>query len=223
MRNYVARCSNRLRLLSDAKRYWIGAGLSVLIVIVLLGGAVVSGSSTLYAGSFHALADAFAAYGWALITDYRVARQPSAEARMRRQGSILNGIFCLVAGIGVIADAIGHAHRNVNGPTFFSAELANVILNCLQFWVIGHGCGHSTNTELNTHNKGDIYEGLVGMLTSVIVAITGWKVVDRIAGACLAAWYMRQGAQMLRKPGPVSVPAPVPHHHHHHRRPRRSN
>lgn len=214
MRRHFAGCElnhGRERCLCDARRYLVGIALSGVIVLVYLVGAALSESLALAAESGHALVDALIAYGWAIFVDWRIYHRSAMEVRLRRLGSILNGVFFLAVGGMILAGVLTRDIHHIDNTVLGVAAVLGVALNAAQYWVIGHGEGHQTNVQLNLHNLGDIFQGLAVIAASIVIAFTGWEMVDRIVATLMAVWFVRQGLGII-----LSIHDPRAHSCHHH-------
>jgi cobalt-zinc-cadmium efflux system protein len=192
--------------------------LTAVFTIVEAVGGWASGSLALLADAGHMLTDS-GALGLALLSAWIAQRPPDARKTYGYQrweilAALLNGAVLFGIVVWLVIEAI---HRIGNPPPVRSGMLMVVaalglIVNLIALWLL-HGPHHeSLNTRgAYLHILGDLL-GSVGALTAgVVIALTGWTLVDPILSIALSLLILVGAWRLMRESTDILLEA-VPRH-----------
>jgi len=206
---------NPVTHLSSQRRLWISLGLGVTYIIVVVMGAMLSDSLTLLADASHMLGHSLA-LGVAITASVFAQRLSSDQyshgyQRLESIGGYTNGLLLIVIGLSIGYEAIGrfyvehhelhegHGHT-VDASLMGMVALVGLVLHGISAYVLYGGRKESLNIyALYLHLFYDVTATLTGLVTSLLIQITGRDILDSASGFIIAALILFSGTQMVRK------------------------
>lgn len=172
---------------AELKRYKRVLEITIAIFTTELLGAIISGSMTLLADSFHVFID-----GGATIVSLVVARavlNGYNEKAVRSIGGKINASFLVVVGLWMIFEAISQMkdHHVASGVMLFFSVLTGVG-NLWQHRALNSGgrCQHITHKSMNAHVISDFLMSIGVVVTGIAIQVTGQPAIDTYVSMAIA-------------------------------------
>jgi cobalt-zinc-cadmium efflux system protein len=194
----------------DRSRLWLVVGVTTVVMVVEVVGAVLSGSLALLADAGHMLTDV-AAILLALGASY-VATRPANERRTfgYHRAEILAALVNAVVLLGVcLYLAYAGARRLVDPPDVEAGQM-------LVFAVVGLAANATSLAVLAARRKesmnmraaflevlGDAFGSAAAIVAALVILATGWQRADPLASLLIAALIVPRAMSLLRDAGSV--------------------
>jgi cobalt-zinc-cadmium efflux system protein len=183
-------------------------GLTSVVFVVQVVGAVLSGSLALLADAVHMLADA-AALIIALVAS-AVAARPANDRRtfgyQRAEvfGALVNGVILIALSLWVAVEAITRLMRpeeaEVAGGLMLGVAAVGLVANAIAMWMLSA----AQRTSINVRGAylevlGDLLGSVAVIVAAVIILTTGWLPADAVASLLIAAMIVPRAIGLLRE------------------------
>jgi cobalt-zinc-cadmium efflux system protein len=185
----------------------IAMALVVLVLVVEVAGAVVSGSLALLADAGHMLSD-LAGLIIAFLA-MRIAARPATDRQTfgyRRAevfGALINGTILLVIAALVVIGALGrivNAHHDVEALPMLVAAAVGLVANTVALWVLRPAAQRSINMRgAYLEVFGDLLGAFAVLAASVVIMTTGFDLADPLASLLIAALIVPRAVSLLRE------------------------
>lgn len=185
--------------------YWAIA-LNLIYVVIEASAGWVKGSMGLLSDAGHNLGDV-ASLLISLVA-YKAARRAANDrytfgyGRATVEASLANAVILYVAVVLIAVESIDRLlHPSaVDGDTVAWVAAAGVVVNGVTAWML---LGHSRN-DLNVrgafmHMAADTLVSVGVVVSGIIIAFTGWYVIDPIIGLCIAVMIAAGSYSLLRE------------------------
>ena len=194
---------------AHGNRRRLGAALAIVVVVLLIEvlGAWLSGSLALLADAGHMTSDAVGLVV-ALVAS-AIAARPATDRhtfgfrRVEVLGALVNGALLTVVAVSVAIEAIrrllvpetGH----VNGLPLLVVAGIGLIANLVAFGILRSGDRESLNLRgAYLEVLGDLLGSIAALLASVIILTTGFAAADAIASLLIAVLLVPRAISLLR-------------------------
>ncbi|MCC4906917.1 cation diffusion facilitator family transporter [Microbacterium sp. cx-59] len=186
----------------------ISLGITSVVFVVQVVGAVLSGSLALLADAAHMFTDV-AALIVALIAS-TVAARPANDRRtfgyQRAEvfGALINGIILIGLSLWVAFEAITRllnpGEAEVAGGLMLAVAAIGLIANAIAMWLLSA----AQRTSINVRGAylevlGDLLGSVAVIIAAVIILVTGWLPADAIASLLIAAMIVPRAIGLLRE------------------------
>lgn len=193
---------------SNRRLLAISLGITSLVFVVQVVGAVLSGSLALLADAAHMLADA-AALVIALIAG-AVAARPADDRRtfgyQRAEvfGALVNGVILLVLAVWVAIEAVQRlvqpAETEVAGPLMLTVAVVGLVANGTAMWLLSSAQRRSINVRgAYLEVLGDLLGSAAVIAAALVILVTGWMPADAVASLLIAAMIVPRALGLLRE------------------------
>ncbi|MDQ1174234.1 cobalt-zinc-cadmium efflux system protein [Microbacterium testaceum] len=193
--------SNR-RLLATA------LGLTTVVMVVQIVGAIVSGSLALLADAAHMFTDA-AALVVALIAT-AIAARPADDRRtfgyQRAEvlGALANGIIlillCAWVGIEAVQRLLSPAEAEVQGGLMLVVAIAGLVANAVSMFLLSRAQKRSINVRgAYLEVLGDLIGSAAVIVAAIVIVTTGFTQADAIASLFIAVLIVPRAIGLLRE------------------------
>lgn len=193
--------SNR-RLLATA------LGLTTVVMVVQIVGAIVSGSLALLADAAHMFTDA-AALVVALIAT-AIAARPADDRRtfgyQRAEvlGALANGIIlillCAWVGIEAVQRLLSPAEAEVQGGLMLVVAIAGLVANAASMFLLSRAQKRSINVRgAYLEVLGDLIGSAAVIVAAIVIVTTGFTQADAIASLFIAVLIVPRAIGLLRE------------------------
>lgn len=195
-------CSPRADAALQRRTLIIALTLNATMFVVELVAGVFGQSSGLIADSLDMLADA-SAYAVALLAIRRGERFKAGAAR-------LSGILLLLLGLGVLADA---ARRGIEGSEpagglIIAVASPALVVNATVLHLLGRVRREGVHLMATwIFTRADVVANIGVIASGMLVALTGFRYVDLVAGAAIGTYVIKEASEILRR---VRREAPSP-------------
>jgi cobalt-zinc-cadmium efflux system protein len=172
---------------------------------VELVAGILAGSLALFADAGHMASDGFA-LGLALFATW-LARRPATPERTFgwRRAEILaalaNALLLVALGLWIVVEALGRIGDapSVEGNWVLAAGLAGLAVNVVALRVL-HGAGSGLNIRAaSRHVVADLASSVGVVVAALVILLTGWNVVDAIAGLLIGVLVLASSVGILRE------------------------
>jgi cobalt-zinc-cadmium efflux system protein len=181
-----------------AKRLWLSFGIVGTVFVVEAVGGVVTGSLALLSDAGHMLTDVVG-LGMALAAITLASR--GTARRHRSFGlyrlEILAALANAVLLFGVAGYVIYEAIQRIGEPAEIAAgsvlavAVVGLLANLAGFFLLREGANESVNVQgAYLEVLADLIGSVAVILSSIVIALTGWQWVDPVAGALLGLWIL---------------------------------
>jgi cobalt-zinc-cadmium efflux system protein len=179
---------------------------AVVVLVVELVGAALSGSLALLADAGHVLADA-AGIGLALLA-IRFAARPATPQRTfgYYRLEILAAVVNAVLLFGVAGFVLVEAWRRLTEPPAVASGLmlavaaVGLVANAVSLWLLRDGQRHSLNLRgAYLEVWGDLLGSMAVLAAAAVIALTGFRAADPIASAVIAVAILPRTWRLLRE------------------------
>jgi cobalt-zinc-cadmium efflux system protein len=175
-------------------------------LLVEAGVGLLTGSLSLLADAVHMLVDA----GGVLLSLLAVwfAERPATPAktygyyRVEILAALVNGVVLCVMAIGILFATYQRlwAPPHVPGGPIVAVAVLGLAVNLAGLWLLHAGAGESLNVRsAYLEVLGDAVSSGVVIVTGLVILVTGWVVVDPIAGAVIALFLLPRTWSLLRQ------------------------
>jgi len=186
----------------------ISLGITSIVLVVQVVGAILSGSLALFADAGHMLTDA-AALVVALIAS-TVAARPANERRtygyQRAEvfGALANAAILIVLAVVVGTEGIRRllepAEAEVQGGLMLVVAIVGLVANAIAMWVLSSAQKESINVRgAYLEVMGDMIGSLAVIIAAIIIVTTGWMPADAIASLAIAVFIIPRAIGLLRE------------------------
>jgi cobalt-zinc-cadmium efflux system protein len=183
--------------------------LLINVVMIVLGviGAVLTGSLALWADAGHVLSDVLAiALG---IAAAKVAARPAhgrgtfGLGRVEILAALINGLLLVAVSIWVAIEAIGRFSDppSIDGAGVLVFGTLGLLGNILATWVLVQGDRTDINLEgVLRHSAADALGSLGVVIAGVGIMITGWNELDPIVGLLISLLILASSWRLIKEP-----------------------
>jgi cobalt-zinc-cadmium efflux system protein len=186
----------------------ISLGITSVVMLVQVVGALLSSSLALLADAAHMLTDV-AALIIALIAS-AVAARPANERstfgyrRAEVFGALANGVILIVLSIGVAWEAVRRliepGETEVAGGLMLVVATVGLVANGIAMWLLGE----AQRTSINVRGAylevlGDLIGSAAVILAAIVILTTGWMPADALASLFIAAMIVPRAIGLLRE------------------------
>lgn len=197
-----------LRSAGNRRLLAISLGITSVVFLVQIVGAVLSGSLALLADAVHMLTDA-AALVIALVASI-VAARPANDRRtfgyQRAEvfGALLNGIILIALSVWVAVEAVFRLidpdDAEVAGGLMLIVAVVGLVANGVAMWLLSA----AQRTSINVRGAylevlGDLLGSVAVIVAAVVILLTGWVPADAIASLLIAAMIVPRAIGLLRE------------------------
>jgi len=194
---------------AHGNRRRLGAALAIVVVVLLIEllGAWLSGSLALLADAGHMTSDAVGLVV-ALVAS-AIAARPATDRhtfgfrRVEVLGALVNGALLTVVGISVAIEAIRRLVTpetdHVNGLPLLVVAAIGLVANLVAFAILRGGDRDSLNMRgAYLEVLGDLLGSIAALVAGVIIVTTGFAAADAIASLVIAAMIVPRAVSLLR-------------------------
>jgi cobalt-zinc-cadmium efflux system protein len=180
--------------------------LTVVVLVVEVAGAALSGSLALLADAGHVLADG-TGIGLALLA-IRFAARPASPQRTfgYYRLEILAAVVNAVLLFGVAGFVLVEAWRRLTEPPEVASGLmlavaaAGLTANAVSMWLLRDGQQHSLNLRgAYLEVLGDLLGSVAVLAAAAVIALTGFQAADPIASALIGVLILPRTWRLLRE------------------------
>jgi cobalt-zinc-cadmium efflux system protein len=197
-----------IRGASNRRLLAISLALTSSVMVVLVIGAVLSGSLALFADAAHMFTDA-AALVIALVASI-VAARPANDRRtfgyQRAEvfGALVNGVILIVLSVWVAVEGIRRlmdpGDVEVAGALMLVVAVVGLIANGVAMWLLSAAQRRSINVRgAYLEMLGDLVGSAVVVIAAIVILTTGWMPADAIASLVIAAMIIPRAIALLRE------------------------
>lgn len=185
---------------------WIAFGLTLVVLLVELAGALLSNSLALLSDAAHMLTDV-AALGISLFA-VRLSRRPAdarrsyGYARMEAIGALVNGGLLFVVAGYILWEAVQRFRSPEAVASTFMLVVACVglVANLVSMKLLAAGSGESLNVKgAYLEVWSDMLGSLGVILAALLIHFTGWAWIDPVVAVLLGLWVLPRTWLLLRQ------------------------
>jgi len=194
---------------AHGNRRRLGAALAIVVVVLLIEllGAWLSGSLALLADAGHMTSDAVGLVV-ALVAS-AIAARPATDRhtfgfrRVEVLGALVNGALLTVVAISVAIEAVRRLFApetgHVNGLPLLVVAGIGLIANLVAFAILRGGDRESLNLRgAYLEVLGDLLGSIAALVAGVVILMTGFAAADAIASLLIAVLIVPRAASLLR-------------------------
>ncbi len=194
-------------------RVQVFAALSIPLALAVLGlkymGFLVTGSVALYSDAIESIINVVTAF--AALAAVRISaipadsNHPYGHSKIEYFSAVLEGVLIIVASLLILREAWRGFHhpRTLNAPLLgLAVNGAATALNAVWSWVLisrGRSLRSPALLADGRHLVSDLYTSAGVILGVILVALTGWRVLDSIIAALVAANVLRSGWGVIQE------------------------
>ena len=197
-----------IRDASNRRLLAISLGITAIVMVVQIVGAILSGSLALLADAVHMFTDA-AALVIALVASI-VATRPANDRRtfgyQRAEvfGALINGVILLVLAVGVAVEGVRRladpAPEEVAGGLMLVVAVIGLVANAAALWLLSAAQKRSINVRgAYVEVLGDLLGSAAVIVAAVVIVTTGWTAADAVASLLIAAMIVPRAIVLLRE------------------------
>ncbi|CAN7315718.1 cation diffusion facilitator family transporter [Microbacterium sp. LjRoot45] len=197
-----------IRAASNRRLLAISLGLTGVVFVVQVVGAVLSGSLALLADSAHMLTDATGLV-IALVASV-VAARPANDRRtygyQRAEvfGALVNGIVLVVLATVIAVEGvrrlIAPEGGEVAGGVMLVVAIVGLVANAVALWLLSSAQKRSINVRgAYLEVLGDLLGSVAVIVAAIVIVTTGWVTADAIASLLIAAMIVPRAVSLLRE------------------------
>ena len=179
-----------IRGASNRRLLAISLGITSVVLVVQVVGAILSGSLALFADAAHMFTDA-AALVIALVASV-VAARPANDRRtfgyQRAEvfGALANGIILIVLSVWVAVEGVQRLLNpgdvEVAGGLMLVVAIVGLVANAVAMWLLSTAQRRSINVRgAYIEVLGDLIGSAVVIVAAIVIVTTGWMPADAIA------------------------------------------
>lgn len=181
-------------------------GLTILVLLVEVVVALLTGSLALLADAGHMLSDSFGLV-MALVA-VTVAQRPGSPRRTfgNHRTEILaagaNGVILLGLCVGIVVSAIRRLGEapHIDSPLMLAAGILGLGANIVGLVVLRAGAKESLNVKgAYLEVLGDAFGSVAVIVAGVVIMATGWYAADPVASLVIAALILPRALGLLRE------------------------
>jgi cobalt-zinc-cadmium efflux system protein len=197
-----------IRGASNRRLLAISLGITSVVMLVQVVGAILSGSLALLADAVHMFTDA-AALVIALIASV-VAARPANDRRtfgyQRAEvfGALANSVILIVLSVWIAIEAVlrlvdGSEHE-IAGGLMLVVAVVGLIANAVAMWLLSAAQRSSVNVRgAYLEVMGDLIGSAAVIVAAIIVITTGWLQADAVASLLIAVMIVPRAIGLLRE------------------------
>lgn len=176
----------------EARRYAIVLILAAIIFVAELGVGTIGNSLALVGDAYHVLADGGAIALALGISLFVRNKKPEHISAIRNGGALIQIFLLSIVATWIFLEAIDRLHapsvRNIN--LVIVVAILGTIGNYVQHKVVcSHGSEDNiTKRALNIHILSDLAQSVVVIISSIVIALTGFAIIDPILSIGIAVW-----------------------------------
>jgi cobalt-zinc-cadmium efflux system protein len=193
-------------------------GLTASFLVVELAVGLWTGSLALLADAVHMLVDA----GGVLLSLLAVwfAERPATPAktygyyRVEILAALVNGVVLCVMALAILVTTYERLWqpRPVPGGPILAVAVLGLAVNLAGLWLLHRGAGESLNVRsAYLEVLGDAISSGIVIAAGLVIILTGWAVVDPVAGALIALFILPRTWSLLRQTVNVLLEGAPPH------------
>ncbi|MDT0158629.1 cation diffusion facilitator family transporter [Microbacterium sp. ARD32] len=186
----------------------VSLSLTVVVMVVQVVGAILSGSLALLADAAHMFTDA-SALVIALIAT-AVAARPADDRRtfgyQRAEvfGALINAVILSVLMVVVAIQGIQRLMDpgvvEVGGTLMLVVAAVGMVANAISMWLLSRAQRTSINVRgAYLEVMGDLIGSVMVIIAAVVIVTTGWMPADAIASLVIAAMILPRAISLLRE------------------------
>ncbi len=207
-----ARGSAGIRGAGDRRLLALSLGITSVVMVVQIVGAILTGSLALLADAVHMLTDA-AALVIALVAS-AVAARPANDRRtfgyQRAEvfGALINGVILIVLAVGVAWEGVRRllspGEVEVAGQLMLVVAIVGLVANGVALWLLSAAQRRSINVRgAYVEVLGDLIGSAAVIVAAIVIVTTGWLAADAVASLFIAAMIVPRAIALLREVGSV--------------------
>ena len=197
-----------IRGASSRRLLAISLGITAIVMVVQVVGAVLSGSLALLADAVHMFTDA-AALVIALVASI-VAERPANDRRtfgyQRAEvfGALVNAVILLVLAAGIAVEGVRRlidpSRVEVAGTLMLIVAVIGLLANAAALWLLSAAQKRSINVRgAYVEVLGDLLGSAAVIVAAVVILTTGWMAADAVASLFIAAMIVPRAIALLRE------------------------
>lgn len=186
----------------------ISIGITSIVLLVQIVGAILTGSLALLADAGHMFTDV-AALIVALIAS-SVALRPANERRtygyQRAEvfGALINAliliVLAVVVGIEGVRRLVEPAEAEVQGGLMLIVAVVGLVANAVALWLLSAAQKHNMNVRgAYLEVMGDMIGSGAVIVAAIVIITTGWMPADAIASLAIAVFIIPRAFGLLRE------------------------
>ena len=186
----------------------ISLGITSIVLVVQIVGAVLTGSLALLADAGHMFTDA-AALVVALIASTVAARPPTERRTYGYQraevfGALTNALILIVLAVVVGVEGVRRllepAEAEVQGGLMLVVAVVGLVANAVALWLLSAAQKRSMNVRgAYLEVLGDLIGSAAVIIAAIIIITTGWMPADAIASLAIAVLIIPRAFGLLRE------------------------
>ncbi|WP_396655066.1 cation diffusion facilitator family transporter [Microbacterium sp.] len=197
-----------IRGASNRRLLAISLGITAIVMVVQIVGAVLSGSLALLADAVHMFTDG-AALVIALVASI-VAARPANDRRtfgyQRAEvfGALVNGVILLVLAVGIAVEGVRRladpGPEEVAGTLMLVVAVIGFVANAAALWLLSAAQKRSINVRgAYVEVLGDLLGSAAVIVAAIVIVTTGWTAADAVASLFIAAMIVPRAIALLRE------------------------
>ncbi len=197
-----------IRGASNRRLLAISLGITAIVMVVQIVGAVLSGSLALLADAVHMFTD-----GVALVIPLVasiVAARPANDRRtfgyQRAEvfGALVNGVILLVLAVGIAVEGVRRladpGPEEVAGTLMLVVAVIGFVANAAALWLLSAAQKRSINVRgAYVEVLGDLLGSAAVIVAAIVIVTTGWTAADAVASLFIAAMIVPRAIALLRE------------------------
>lgn len=199
---------------ADTRRLWVALAIIAGFMVIEVVGGVLSGSLALLADAGHMATDAFA-LGLALLARHLSARPISATFPFGLKRAQVLAAFVNAIGLFVLmAILLRESMTRMANPAeiqttlMFVVAVIGLLANIAAFRILHRGDSNDVNMRgALLHVLGDILGSVAAIVSALIIAATGWLLIDPLVTVLVCLLIARSAWALLRETGRVLLQA----------------
>lgn len=186
----------------------ISLGITSIVMVVQVVGAILTGSLALLADAAHMFTDA-AALTIALIASIVAARPANDRNTFGYQraevfGALVNAVILIVLSAWVAVEGVGRlvnpGEVEVAGGLMLVVAILGLVANAVALWLLSAAQRHSINVRgAYLEVLGDLVGSAFVIIAAIVIVTTGWMPADAIASLVIAAMIVPRAIALLRE------------------------
>lgn len=208
MHDHAPTPAGGIRDASNRRLLGISLGITAVVLVVQVVGAILTGSLALLADAAHMFTDA-SALVIALIASI-VAARPANDRRTfgyRRAevfGALINGVILIMLSVGIAWEGIRRliepGETEVAGGLMLAVAVIGLIANACAMWLLSAAQKRSINVRgAYLEVMGDMIGSLAVIVAAIVILVTGWMPADALASLFIAALIVPRAIGLLRE------------------------
>lgn len=208
MHDHAPTPAGGIRNASNRRLLAVSLGITAVVLVVQIVGAVLTGSLALLADAAHMFTDA-SALVIALIASV-IAARPATDRRTfgyRRAevfGALINGVVLIVLAAGIAWEGIRRliepGEMEVAGGLMLAVAVIGLIANAAAMWLLSAAQKRSINVRgAYLEVMGDMIGSLAVIVAAIVILVTGWMPADAVASLFIAALIIPRAVGLLRE------------------------